>query len=266
MPGFNLRKWYIDVVDPAGRSAILYWSALEWGPLHVCWHAATLYAPGDAPRHRSSLAAAPEPFVNGAEITWRAEVIGCEARARPAMRAVEAELLPGRGPGPHPAGVTWRCDAPAARTLIHLAGEAPVEGTGYAERVELRLPPWRLPIDELRWGRWISDQGDRSVVWIDWRGAEAQTRVYADATRAGQAGVEDDEILADGQRLTFVDRRVLHERTLGDLLGSVAALLPAMPRRWLALEDRKWLSRGMLEGPSGTRDQGWAIHERIVFP
>jgi len=112
---FCLRKWYLDVVDPAGRSAILYWSALEWGPLNIRWHAATLHAPADAPRHRSSLAAAPEPRVNGGEITWRAEAIGCEALARPAMPAVEAELLPGRGPGPLAAGVTWRCEAPAAK-------------------------------------------------------------------------------------------------------------------------------------------------------
>ena len=265
MTGFTLRKWYLDVVDPAGRSAILYWSALAWGPLTVCWHAATLHAAGPAPRHRSSLAAAPEPTVRDGEITWRAEAIGCEALVRPTMPAVEAELLPGRGPGEH-GGVTWRCEAPAARTIVRLSGETTIEGTGYAERLELRLPPWRLPIDELRWGRWISDQGGRSVVWIDWQGAEAQTRVYADAVPAGEAVAGDDEVKADGWRLTFAGRRVLHERTLGDLLGSVAARLPAMPRRWLALEDRKWLSRGVLAGPAGTQDQGWAIHERIVFP
>ncbi len=265
MTGFKLRKWYLDVVDPAGRSVILYWSALKWGPLNVRWHAATLHEPGALPRHVSSLAAAPEPVVHGGEITWRAEAIGCEAVARPTMPAVAAVLLAGRGPSPD-ARVTWICEAPAARTLVRLAGEATVEGTGYAEQLELRLPPWRLPIDQLRWGRWMSDQGDRSVVWIDWQGAEAQTRVYADALPAGEPVVGDDEIEADGQRLRFADRRVLHERTLGDLLGPVAVLLAGMPRRWLALEDRKWLSRGVLTGPAGTQDQGWAIHERIVFP
>jgi len=265
MAGFSLRKWYLDVVDPAGRSVILYWSALEWGPLNVRWHAATLHAPGAAPRHVSSLAAAPEPVVHRGEITWRAEAIGCEALARPTMPAVGAVLLPGRGPSPD-ARVTWRCEAPAARTVVRLAGEPIVEGAGYAEQLELRLPPWRLPLDQLRWGRWISNQGDRSLVWIDWQGPEAHTRVYADGIRAAEAAAGDDEVEADGRRLRFADRRVLHERTLGDLLGSIAALLPAMPRRWLALEDRKWISRGVLAGPAGTRDEGWAIHERIVFP
>ncbi|RPJ73483.1 MAG: hypothetical protein EHM24_07870 [Acidobacteria bacterium] len=162
--------------------------------------------------------------------------------------------------------MSWRCEAPAARMLVHLGREVAIEGAGYAERLELRLPPWRLPIDELRWGRWISDEGCRSVVWIDWRGAEPQTLVYTDAVRAREAAAGDNEVAAGGRRLTFADRRVLHQRTLGDLLGSLAPLLPALPRRWLALEDRKWLSRAVLDGPSERPAEGWAIHERIVFP
>jgi hypothetical protein len=125
--------------------------------------------------------------------------------------------------------------------------------------------PWRLPIDELVWGRWISDAGRRSVVWIVWRGAVAQTVVHADGRAAARADARDDGVTLDGAVLRLADRRLLHERTLGNLLGALPTLLPGMPRRWLALEDRKWLSRAVLT-EAGRSEEGWAIHERIVFP
>ena len=44
--------------------------------------------------------------------------------------------------------VDWTCEMPRARTRI---GE--VCGDGYAEVLHMTVPPWKLPIDELRWGR-----------------------------------------------------------------------------------------------------------------
>ena len=61
-------------------------------------------------------------------------------------------------------------EAPAAEVSVSLRGFAPLRGTGYAERILITIPPWRLPIRELRWGRWIGEAASRSVVWIDWRG------------------------------------------------------------------------------------------------
>ena len=256
---FNLRKWYLDVVDPSGRSAVVYWSALEWGPISVCWNAATLHAGGAVVRHAVGIWATPEPAAGGGAISWRGEAIDCECRCSPTLPAVEASLLPGSD------GVTWRCEAPAARTVVRLGGEQ-VIGGGYAERLELGRLPWRLPIDELRWGRWISDEGHRSVVWIDWRGSTPLTSVYLDGRAAGPARVADDEVSAGGCVLALTGRQLLHERTLGELLGTLVSRLPGIPGGWLALEDRKWLSRGVLAHPEGAPLEGWSIHERIVFP
>lgn len=66
--------------------------------------------------------------------------------------------------------------------------------------------------------------------------------------------------------LRLADPRVLHERALGDLLGGLPQALPHVPRRWLALQDRKWLGRGLAEGrDGGAADAGWALYERIVL-
>ena len=281
MNTFTLRKWYFDVVDIEGRSAIAYWAALEWGAATLRWHAATLHSNGEVARHRSSVRFAEEPTLRamspnappplaaavacgrtrlrgrGAdEISWRSDAIDCEVSCLPLGPAFAAELRP---------LLDWRCEAPAGLVAIGVGGET-VAGPGYAECLELRCPPWQLPIDELVWGRWVAQDGSRSVAWIEWRGAEPKTVTVVDGLSAQPIGVRDEEVRTAGETLTLRDRVVLHERTLGDLLGGVTRVVPGLPGRWLGLEDRKWLSRGTLTAPSGRCWDGWAIHERIVFP
>ena len=160
--GFSLTKWYIDCVSADGRVAIGYWASLAWGPLALTWHSVVLHAPGSGPDHRSSLIAVAAPDVRGRTLTWRAPALQCTVRADSRQRPFEERLLDDE------AGVVhWRVEAPAANVRVELGGASPISGPGYAERIVLTAPPWRLPIRELRWGRWIDAAGNRSVVWID---------------------------------------------------------------------------------------------------
>ena len=56
-----------------------------------------------------------------------------------------------------------------------------LRGLGYAEHLSMTIPPWRLPIDTLRWGRFLSPE--RSVVWIDWqKEGDGRTWIFVDGT------------------------------------------------------------------------------------
>jgi hypothetical protein len=139
-------------------------------------------------------------------------------------------------------------------------------GLGYAERLTLGHAPWRLPIDELRWGRWIASEGSRSAVWIDWRGPHPLTVVFVDGAREPSAVVGDDVISTGRAALTLTGRRVLHHRALRDIVGSSVALTRVLPAAWLEMQDCKWMSTGTLEVPGGRTETGWAIHEHVRFP
>jgi len=261
MDSFSLTKWYLDGVDHTGRSAIVYWTALGLGGLTITWHSVAIYEPGKEPYLRSSLAHSAEPEEVGGGLSWRADALGCTVTCERRLAPFGARLLEGD------AGIVdWRCEAGAARTRMECAGQPALAGPGYAERLILTIPPWRLPIDELFWGRWVSDGGDRSVVWIDWRGAHPLTAVWTDGVRQPQAEVGGDRIVAGDDVLTLSAPRTLHARSVGDIvrtIGPVAALLPAS---WLAVEDRKCLSAGVLTAGGGTQESGWTIHERVRFP
>jgi hypothetical protein len=41
-------------------------------------------------------------------------------------------------------------------------GKTVIEGTGYAERLQLTILPWCIPADEIRWGRFLATQHLRS--------------------------------------------------------------------------------------------------------
>jgi len=141
-----------------------------------------------------------------------------------------------------------------------------VSGLGYAERLTLSLAPWRLPIDELRWGRWIAAEGGRSIVWIDWRGAQPLTAVFVDGVRQGAATVDDDRVAAADASLVLTDQRTLHQRALRDVIGAVGPLARVFPTSWLDVEDCKWMSLGTLHGAGAPPETGWAIHEHVRFP
>ena len=148
---FALTKWYVDCVDSAGRTAIAYWASFAWHAIAFTWHDVAVYE-ADRPRfERMSLApvAAPE-HLNG-EIVWRAPALGCTIRAETRQPPTNVRLLDSTD-----GAVEWRCEAPVAETTIEVMGHAPIHGPGYAERLTLTVLPWRLPIDVLRWGRWLS--------------------------------------------------------------------------------------------------------------
>jgi hypothetical protein len=258
MDSFSLTKWYQDAVDPAGRAAIAYSTALGWRGLTVSWHAVALYEPGCPPRERTSLAAADPPSHEDGRITWRPRALDATFSADPLVEPFNIRFLDDRR-----GVVDWTCEACSTRARMAL-GDCSVEGLGYAERLRLTVAPWHLPIDEMRWGRWIAADRRRAIVWIDWRGAEPVTAVFVDGVRQSRATVTDDQVTAGDLVLTLSAPRVLHARSIGDIVGRIRPLRALMPASWLAVEDRKWLSEGTLHGARAAT--GWAIHEMVRFP
>jgi len=261
MDRFALTKWYLDCVDGDGRSAIVYSSALTWGPAKMAWHGVSIHDPARPAVHRASLASMPLPARAGADLVWNAHPLGCSVECHATLAPFSRRLLE------RPEGlVDWECEAPAANMQIALEDMPALRGAGYAERLVMSMPPWRLPIEELRWGRWISDGAGRSLVWIDWRGTRPRTDVYLDGQPHAPAAVADDHVQAGDALLVLSDRRTLHSRSLDTALAGLGPVLALLPSSWRAVEDTKWISRARLERPGTQAEQGWCIDELVRFP
>lgn len=259
--GFRLTKWYLDAIGDDGvELRIGYAAELEAGALRQRYASLLSRSTARPPRSHTRLRPARLPEQRGDVVEWAVaglEVAGRWSAAAPAFEPIELLDQPG--------ALTWWCVQPRAHVELTHARRR-LRGTGYVERVELRVPPWQLPLDELRWGRaHISSDtlgsdtlGSHTLVWIDWRGPRRQTRVMLDGV-AVEGVVADDAVVTPRLRVLLERRATLRD---GDVASTAFARVPAvralLARNKLVLRETKWLSRATAADQSG-----WAIHEVV---
>jgi hypothetical protein len=255
--GFSLTKWYLDVVTEDGALAIAYWAEVRWQRLRQPLCGLLLRGTdGESalPWRFSGRAVAP-PALDATGLGWHAAplelTVECLRRA-PAFRHRLLDTTCGV--------LDWHCEVPRAAVRLR-AGETVVEGAGYAERIELSLLPWRIPADEIRWGRFLA--GGISVVWIEWRGECPRQLVFVDGRRAQAPSISGEAVeFNDGFRLSLDAPRVVSEEGLGDLLAPLDTLRPLLEPITRTHQTR-WLARGALRDPAGLVVRGWALHELV---
>ena len=247
---FSLRKWYLDCVAEDGEVLVAYHAELRWRRLSLRY-ASVLQLDGA----RSTLRDCPAPLLAGERISWEAPALHISGTWDALAPAADVELIP---------GVRWRCLQPRSRVELRVAGRT-LHGLGYAEELELTIPPWRLPIDELRWGRFAGES--HGAVWIEWRGPHPLRLTLIDGVRAEAIRIAEDGVRAGGAELRLTEPRVLRSGRIGETaLSIIPDLQKLFPGRIVGLEETKWRARGTLEGPGAEVGQGWAIHEVVRWP
>jgi hypothetical protein len=142
-----------------------------------------------------------------------------------------------------------------------------LQGWGYAEHLRLSVPPWRLPIRRLRWGRFVN--ATDALVWIDWTGPYNKRIVYLNGSLASAQNINDDEIvLAQGKAVLHLEQKqVIREGKLGATALSVIPQLNRLfPDSVLNIRECKWLSTAALRLPGHPDSTGMAIHEVVEWP
>ncbi len=254
---FHLRKWYLDCTTPDGAAAAAYWAQAQWGALRVSYAGLLhLFPRASTPVSRSSFFATTEPAPANGTLNWTCPALNFNGEWCSTRPTVSRTLLE------TPSGsVHWSCIMPCAACTLDIAGTR-LTGLGYIELLEMTIPPWRLPIKHLRWGRWLTPLD--SLVWIDWEGPHPLTLVLRNGEEC-KATVSDCSIaLSDGQRLDLHGPRVILHGNLGaTVLASIPGAAKVLPPAIMRTHEQKWLTRGTLSpNPANTPD-GWAIHERV---
>src|SRR5690349_2210175 len=177
MTGIKLTKWYLDCVTESGDVSIAYIGAFEWGSFRL-GYSSLLESTGDEVTERRSLRRENEPAVCYNSITWTAKTLRTRAAWQSDSIAVRETILDG------PEGVVeWHCLMPRARALFRDRA-----GLGYCEHLTMTIAPWKLPIHNLRWGRFITPSD--WLVWIDWQGEVSRRIVYLNGESVATLGFE----------------------------------------------------------------------------
>ena len=156
--------------------------------------------------------------------------------------------------------VEWNCLQPRSTAHLHI-GERELAGLGYAECLTLTLPPWQLPMRELRWGRFVSPR--HSLAWIHWQGPYSTSFALHNGRRCELVSVSESELALPHATLRMEESLPLRSGRVGStILPATPALRKLLPGSLFNIEEHKWRSRGTLRTQEGSSD-GWVIHEVV---
>lgn len=253
---FSMTKLYFDCVSEEGDAAIVYCADVSWRGVRLSVGSVLESGKGQAPSTRTALG---QYKVSDATGAWALEHarLGVRGRWR-SLSPTFAQTLYEEAGG----FVRWECLAPAAQVELEIGGRV-LRGTGYAECLNLTIPPWRLPMRQLRWGRFVSAR--HSLAWIDWEGPHSVRLALLDGCRRDLVSVTESAVTAEGAELRMDAGVILRDGRLGDtVLPGLPALARLFPSSLFSVRETKWLSRARMEAADGESD-GWAIHELVQW-
>ncbi|HTY12017.1 MAG TPA: hypothetical protein VMF88_13225 [Bacteroidota bacterium] len=258
--GFLLSKWYLDCIAHDGTTFVGYAAQLRWKSLSLRYSSFLIRRVDGSLHSATSFLQAPLPHREGAVIHWSPRPLKTDGEWNCVQPSVERELYKN-----HAGSITWSCCSPMTRTRIAVNKSTLTEGIGYAERLTISIPPWQLPIELLRWGRFHSEND--SLVWIDWRGPVSQRFLFHNSEEVAAPSIADHEIEgAKNLRLSLKRTAVLRD---GPIISDTLAMIPGakkiFPHSILQLYESKWLSRGEMVFDNSSCGSGWAIHELVSF-
>ncbi|MGO8759853.1 MAG: hypothetical protein ACLQG3_17175 [Terracidiphilus sp.] len=251
--GFSLVKWYLDCVTASGEATILYSARVRWRALRLSY-SSTIWTDGETTRTLSSM--------RGARVTSSDKSIAIDAPALGLKGQWTATAAPFEQTVYENASgsVVWNCLQPAATVRLSVGGRE-LAGLGYAECLTLTLPPWRLPMRHLKWGRFVSESD--ALAWIDWQGPYSTSLVLHNGSELANPSISNTEISCAGMTLHIREPVSIRSGRVGKtILPGAPALAKIFPKSLFNIDERKWRSRGLLETPD-RQSRGWAIHEAV---
>lgn len=261
-PDFSLRKWYLDCVADNGDTCIGYSAALQWKAFTIHYSSITTTRGNSETKTKTSLGESSFPRMTDRRINWSSKALNLVGTWTPISKPIQQRLYDS------PEGmVTWSCVQPRSKVDISIGTNEHIEGLGYAELLELTIKPWQLPIEELRWGRFLSERD--ALVWIEWRGPSPLSVVFHNGKQMHDASITDDQVAIDGDRtvLKLTERTELRKGVLvSTALSAIPGIESIVPARMLHTYECKWRSKGVLSTDAAFPSTGWAIHEIVRFP
>jgi hypothetical protein len=248
-----MAKWYLDCVTGEGDAVIVYCAEMKWRGvhLHLC---SVLSGIGGIFRTRTSISPCRVDAVDG-QISADLAKLGVtgtwESDSLPFERVVYEQ-----GAG----NVRWNCLQPRSFAQVRI-GDRVLCGLGYAERLTLSIAPWKLPLKQLRWGRFVSPQD--SLAWVDWQGSYSTRFAVHSSRECGLLSVSDAKVTVPNATLRIEPGIPLRSgRLVETFLPDVSALGRLFPHSLFNVAEHKSLSRAVLSTTDHS-SAGWVIHEVV---
>jgi hypothetical protein len=259
---FSLAKWYLDCVTEDGDAILGYAASLRWRMLSLDYSSILVRRSSGPVEAKTTLQRGTLPHEGPNSVLWDCPHLAVHGKWKGVEPSFERAIFESSA-----TPMTWRCVQPRAEADIDAGSLGRFKGFGYVDFVEMTSKPWLLPLEELRWGRFLSSSD--SIIWLDLKGPVSECLVFYNGTsavngRVLDAGIDLGQI---NTHLTFEETEVLRE---GALASTALSVIPGvhklLPERMLNTNECKWRSRGVLRSGNTIKSTGWAIHEVVKWP
>jgi hypothetical protein len=257
--GFKIEKLYLDCIDDQGNCFIVYWAKAEFHLLKIIYSGLVFCDAEGMTIEKSSLKKTSKPVING-EFHFKHKFLQTGISLRriddPITRSLYKVGMKNE--------LTWNCHHPKA--LVEIAYNGIIyKGLGYAETLFCPINPLKLPMEELRWGRFLS--GSHTVIWINWKYKDPLNKIFLNGSEYNDALFEDETVIFnDGMyRLKFEEIQIIRNGKLSGLFSKMKFLKILIGTRLLDTKETKYKAKTILTRDSVFLSNGWSLFEIVKW-
>ncbi len=257
MPRFELKKWYFDCITKEGDVVICYAAKLKYGIINFNYGSLII-------KERKKEIFQKQSFFfgelnnNTETLEWKNNSLNFCGKWFGGRKGRMVKLFNSKD-----GSIEWQPLRYNAEVLIKYSGKT-IKGLGYAEKLYLTIPPWKLPFDQLIWGRFIGDNKKDFVVWIDWKGKLNKNWIWTNKGFS-QGIIKNREVIMNNGKLILNNfNKIRCDNVLNSLLKGFSLLVKIFPKKLQRLEENKYLSRGEL-AIDRHKIRGFSINELVKW-
>lgn len=261
---FHLNKWFLDFVGKSGEAMIIYAAKLSFKGIVVHYASWIHYDTESGVTVRSHFRNVNLPEKKDKLITWHDDKFKLSGSWQSVTKPLKARIFDSDD-----GYLDWNCFQPASSVELKI-NEKIIKGQGYVEQLILTTPPWYIPMNDLRWGRFHSLHD--TIVWIELREENKQQWLWLNSEKIMNASIANDRIASEGKDFVLkLDRGVVleSEKKIFQVVEKLLRYLPGfkqlMSAKFLMATNHKWLSKGEFQKNRHPISHGMAIHEWVNF-
>lgn len=258
---FYIKKIYADSVDNDGNLFICYLAKIKWNLINLNYSFKLhIDIKNDTFKEVSSFKNFQMPNVNNSIFEFESININLNCKFNNISPSIISEKL---FENQESERVNWNCFQAISETEI-ISDNKLYKGLGYAEILEMNVKPWKLPINILKWGRFVSKE--HSLIWIVWKGSHPISNFWLDGEliefdNINQKGIK---FKVENIELKFIDTFNIRDGKVVNLLPKASKLLNSIGNKIINLHETKYLSKSILS-LNNQEFEGWSIYEEVLW-
>jgi hypothetical protein len=256
---FKLEKYYLDCIDDAGNCFIIYQAKLKFCFIRINYSELIFSDTKGVTINKNSLKKTSKLLINDLLLFSNQflQIEGSWKSMNPPLPLISYKDMMNHE-------LIWNCHHPKSSTEIRYEDNT-YQGYGYAETLFMTIKPWNLPIEELRWGRFLSD--DYTITWIDWKGKYPLHKIFCNDSEYSDAIFEGDNIVFGRGIFSLIFREitVVRKGKLRNIFKKMPWLKILFNRRILNTSEVKYKAKSILYINKQTTSAGWSLYETVIW-